>query len=116
MCSGVTPRRHPDVGDREVRGGALHYLLVPAAALVGRAHLAQANADYSIGIASAQAQLSAVGAAVRDAELTLGYCRMYAPLNGRIGEARVKVGNLVGPDPAGGGAFTDLASIQQLDP
>jgi membrane fusion protein (multidrug efflux system) len=41
---------------------------------------------------------------------------MYAPLEGRIGEARVKVGNLVGPDPAGGGAFTDLATIQKLDP
>ena len=41
---------------------------------------------------------------------------MYAPLEGRIGEARVKVGNLVGPDSAGGGAFTDLATIQQLDP
>ena len=41
---------------------------------------------------------------------------MYAPIDGRIGEAKVKVGNLVGPDPAGGGAFTDLATIQQLDP
>ena len=41
---------------------------------------------------------------------------MYAPIDGRIGEARVKVGNLVGPDPAGGGRFTDLATIQQLDP
>ena len=81
-----------------------------------RAHLAQAKADYAVGIASAQAQVAAAKAAVRDAELNLGYCRMYAPLEGRIGEARVKVGNLVGPDPAGGGAFTDLATIQQLDP
>jgi membrane fusion protein (multidrug efflux system) len=81
-----------------------------------RAHLAQAKADYEVGIASARAQVSAAGAAVRDAELNLGYCRMYAPLDGRIGEARVKVGNLVGPDPAGGGAMTDLATIQQLDP
>src|SRR5205823_1858828 len=39
-----------------------------------------------------------------------------APIDGRIGEAKVKVGNLVGPDPAGGGAFSDLATIQQLDP
>ena len=81
-----------------------------------RANLDQANADYDVGIASAQAQVSAARAAVRDAELNLGYCRMYAPIDGRIGEARVKVGNLVGPDPAGGGAFTDLATIQQLDP
>ena len=81
-----------------------------------RAHLNQARSDYAVAIASAQAQVSAATAAVRDAELNLGYCRMYAPLEGRIGEARVKVGNLVGPDPAGGGAFTDLATIQQLDP
>jgi membrane fusion protein, multidrug efflux system len=76
----------------------------------------QAKADYDVGIASARAQVEAAGAAVRDAELNLGYCRMYAPLDGRIGEARVKVGNLVGPESAGGGAFTELATIQQLDP
>ncbi len=76
----------------------------------------QAKADYAVGIASARAQVSAATAAVRDAELNLGYCRMHAPLEGRIGEARVKVGNLVGPDSGGGGAFTDLATIQQLDP
>jgi membrane fusion protein, multidrug efflux system len=81
-----------------------------------RAHLAQAKADYEVGIASARAQVSAARAAIRDAELNLGYCRMYAPLDGRIGEARVKVGNLVGPDSGGGGAMTDLATIQQLDP
>lgn len=81
-----------------------------------RANLDQAKADYDVGIASARAQVSAARAAVRDAELNLGYCRMYAPIDGRIGEARVKVGNLVGPDSAGGGAFTDLATIQQLDP
>ena len=81
-----------------------------------RAHLSQAKADYDVGIASARAQVSAAKAAARDAELNLGYCRMHAPIDGRIGEARVKVGNLVGPDPAGGGAYTDLATIQQLDP
>jgi membrane fusion protein (multidrug efflux system) len=77
---------------------------------------AQAKSDYSVGIASAAAQLEAARAAVRDAELNLGYCRMYAAIDGRIGEAKVKVGNLVGPDAAGGGAFSELATIQQLDP
>jgi membrane fusion protein, multidrug efflux system len=81
-----------------------------------RARHAQAKADYAIGIATAQAQVIGARASVRDAELNLGYCRMYAPLQGRIGEARVKVGNLVGPDQAGGGGYTDLATIQQLDP
>jgi membrane fusion protein, multidrug efflux system len=81
-----------------------------------RAHLAQAKADYEVGIATARAQVSAAKASVRDAELNLGYCRMYAPIAGRIGEARVKVGNLVGPEQGGGGSFSELATIQQLDP
>jgi RND family efflux transporter MFP subunit len=81
-----------------------------------RAQLEQANADYTVGIAAAEAQVSAAKAAVRDAELNLGYCRMTAPIDGRIGEARVDVGNLVGPEPAGGGTYSELATIQQLDP
>ena len=81
-----------------------------------RAHYDQAKADYEIGIASAQAQVEAAKAAVRDAELNLGYCRMHAPIEGRIGEAKLKVGNLVGPDAAGGGMLSELATIQQIDP
>lgn len=81
-----------------------------------RANHEQASADYEVGIASARAQVAAADATVRDAELNLGYCRMVAPINGRIGQAKVKVGNLVGPDAMGGGSFSDLATIQQLDP
>lgn len=82
-----------------------------------RAHLEQAKADYAVGIAAAQAQISAAKAAVRDAELNLSYCRMTAPIDGRIGEARVDVGNLVGPEsPVGGAGYSELATIQQLDP
>jgi membrane fusion protein, multidrug efflux system len=87
-----------------------------AQVVADRAHHQQAIADYEVGIASSRAQVEAARAAVRDAELNLGYCRMYAPLEGRIGEAKVKVGNLVGPDPSGGGAYSELATIQQLDP
>jgi membrane fusion protein, multidrug efflux system len=81
-----------------------------------QAKVEQAISDYNVGVASARAQVAAATAAVRDAKLNLGYCRMYAPIDGRIGEARVKVGNLVGPDPSGGGAYSELATIQQLDP
>lgn len=80
-----------------------------------RANLEQARADYEVGILAARAQVEAAKAAVRDAEINLGYCRMYATIDGRIGEAKVKVGNLVGPD-ATGGSFSDLATIHQLDP
>jgi membrane fusion protein (multidrug efflux system) len=81
-----------------------------------RANLEQAAATFDVGIAAAKAQVEAARAAVRDAELNLGYCRMVAHIDGRIGEAKVKVGNLVGADASGGGAFTDLATIHQLDP
>ena len=36
---------------------------------------------------------------------------MYAPINGRIGELKVKLGNLVGD-----AGQTELVTIQQLDP
>jgi len=80
-----------------------------------RAALEQAKSDYEVGILAAKAQLEAAQAGVRDAELNLSYCRMTAPIDGRIGQALVKVGNLVGPGPEGG-SYTDLATIQQLDP
>ena len=79
------------------------------------ANLAQVRADYDTNIRSAQADVDAAAAAVRDAEINLGYCRMSSPIVGRIGEAKVKLGNLVGPSAAGG-SYTELATIQQLDP
>ena len=80
-----------------------------------QATLDQSTADYDTNIHSAQADVDAAKAALRDSEINLGYCRMYAPIEGRIGEARMKVGNLVGSALASGLA-TDLATIQQLDP
>ena len=80
-----------------------------------RANRDQSVADYDVAILSAKAQLAAAKASARDAELNLSYCRMEAPINGRIGEAKIKVGNLVGPGQEGG-SFTELATIQQLDP
>jgi RND family efflux transporter MFP subunit len=79
-----------------------------------KANYDQAKADYDVDILAAKAEIAAAEAAVRDAEINLGYCRMYAPIEGRIGEAKVKVGNLVGP--LAGGDYTELATIQQLDP
>ena len=80
-----------------------------------RANYEQALADYDVGLLAAKAQLQAARAGVRDAELNLGYCRMTSPIKGRIGTALVKVGNLVGPGQEGG-SYTELATIQQLDP
>ena len=80
-----------------------------------KASLEQAKSDYEVAILSTKAQLAATRASVRDAELNLGYCRMYAPIDGRIGEAKADVGNLVGPGQTGG-TYSELATIQQLDP
>jgi membrane fusion protein (multidrug efflux system) len=76
-----------------------------------RAKREQAEADYKIQIESTKAEVARAKAAVDDALNNLQYCRMSAPINGRIGELKVKVGNLVGDNGA-----TELVSIQQLDP
>jgi membrane fusion protein, multidrug efflux system len=75
------------------------------------AKLEQSRSDYDINIDNARAQVAAAEAAVEDAKVNLGYTRMYAPIAGRIGELKVKVGNLVGD-----GQATELVTIQQLDP
>jgi membrane fusion protein, multidrug efflux system len=76
-----------------------------------QASLDQSVADYKIDIDSAKAEVARARAALDDAQISLGYCRMYAPIAGRIGELKVKVGNL-----AGDAGLTELVTIQQLDP
>lgn len=78
------------------------------------ASLKQAQIDFEVNIASAEASLAAAKAEVRNAEIDLAYCTMKAPIAGRIGEVKVKRGNLVGP--SAGGEFQELATIVQLDP
>jgi membrane fusion protein (multidrug efflux system) len=80
-----------------------------------KANLDQSTADYETNIRSAQADVDAAAASLKEADINLGYCRMYAPIDGRIGEAKIKLGNLVGSALATG-LTTELATIQQLDP
>jgi RND family efflux transporter MFP subunit len=58
----------------------------------------------------AEADLGAAQAAVRTAELNLGFTNVTAPISGRISDARATVGNLVNQDT------TVLTSIVTLDP
>lgn len=82
-----------------------------------RANLQQAKADHETNILSAQAEVDGAKARVHDAEIELSYCRMSSPIDGRIGLAEVKLGNLVGPMSSGGGGdYTELAVVRQLDP
>ena len=80
-----------------------------------KAELHQSTADYEINILSAQAKVDQARADLEAAQIDLGYCRMFAPIDGRTGELQVKLGNLVGP-AAGSSDTTSLVSIQQLDP
>ena len=82
-----------------------------------KASLDQAKADYETNITAAQADVAGAKARVTDAQIDLSYCRMSSPIDGRIGLAQVKLGNLVGPAAGGGGSdYTELAVVRQLDP
>lgn len=59
----------------------------------------------------AQAEVASAKAAVRSAEITLAYTNVTAPISGRIGQALVTEGALVGQ-----GEATPLAIIQQINP
>jgi membrane fusion protein, multidrug efflux system len=59
------------------------------------------------------AQVTAVEAALRAAELNLEFTRVISPINGRVGRAIVTVGNLVSSGP---GEATLLTTVVSLDP
>lgn len=59
----------------------------------------------------AQADIATAKAAVRTAEINLGYASVTSPISGRIGRALVTEGALVGQ-----GEATPLAVVQQIDP
>jgi membrane fusion protein (multidrug efflux system) len=61
--------------------------------------------------AQAEADVAAAQAALRTAQLNLGYANVTAPISGRIGKALVTEGALVSATEA-----TQLALIQQIDP
>jgi RND family efflux transporter MFP subunit len=75
------------------------------------ARLEQANADFQTNILSAKASLDSAKADLKNARIDLGYCRIYAPIAGRITRRMVDAGNLVGNSEA-----TLLATIVKEDP
>ncbi|MEX2318093.1 MAG: efflux RND transporter periplasmic adaptor subunit [Pirellulales bacterium] len=76
-----------------------------------RANLAQVEADYATNISAASANVAAAKTAVRSAQIDLGYCRITAPIGGRIGRINYDIGNLVG-DPE----TSLLTTIVKYDP
>ncbi|KXU37612.1 efflux transporter periplasmic adaptor subunit [Cephaloticoccus primus] len=80
--------------------------------LVGTDAISRQTYDNAEADAKARAaDVAAARAAVRSAEINLGYTRVVAPISGRIGRAEVTEGAYVQQAQA-----TLLATIQQLDP
>jgi membrane fusion protein (multidrug efflux system) len=71
----------------------------------------QDDENATAALKQAEADVAASRAAVRSAEVTLGYARISAPIGGRIGRSTVTQGALVTANQA-----TPLATVQQLDP
>jgi membrane fusion protein (multidrug efflux system) len=85
--------------------------LARAKELIKNQNIAQSTLDQRIAEeGAARAQLLAAQAAQRSAEINLGYTDIKAPIAGRIGQASVTIGNLVGPDTG------VLATIVSQDP
>jgi len=63
------------------------------------------------GLRESAATISSAKAAVEEAKLNLGYCRITSPVDGVAGSALIRVGNLVGQDGP-----TLLTTVSDLDP
>lgn len=66
--------------------------------------------DMQAKFGTAEADLAAAKAALRKADLDLGYTNIMSPISGRSGPARADVGNLIGPETG------VLVTIIRLDP
>lgn len=71
----------------------------------------EVDAAYETSILACRAQQESAVISVRNAELDLSYCRMLAPIDGRIGRCQVDVGNLIESTGA-----VVLATIVRMEP
>lgn len=76
-----------------------------------KANMEQALATYDTTILTCEAQAESAKIEVRNAQLDLSYCRMSAPIDGRISHINVDIGNLVGD-----GQSSVLATIVRMSP
>ena len=80
--------------------------------LVATNAISKQNYDNAVASLSAlEAEVAAAQAAVRAAEINVGYTRVTSPISGRVGRAEVTEGAYVQQ-----GTATLLATVQQLDP
>lgn len=95
--------------------GSAQGAVASATAQIGTARAAIVSASAQVttarsSIDTARGQVQAAQAQVDAAQVNLGFTRISAPIDGVVGNARVQVGNLVGPssDP--------IATISTLNP
>jgi RND family efflux transporter MFP subunit len=73
--------------------------------------------DYDSQLAQrdmAAAQVQAAKAAVRDAQLNLGFTKVIAPIDGRISKINITAGNLVQASPTGSAVLTTIVSMDPM--
>ncbi|WP_373046958.1 efflux RND transporter periplasmic adaptor subunit [Vulgatibacter sp.] len=70
--------------------------------------------DIAATRGDARAQVDAARAALAAAELELGYTRIASPIDGRVGEALVRPGNLVSGGTDGATLLTTIVSIDPI--
>ena len=76
-----------------------------------KANADQIKADFESNILAARASVESAKAELENAKINLGYCRVTAPIDGRISRKFVDLGNLVGESEA-----TVLATIVNTSP
>jgi RND family efflux transporter MFP subunit len=65
-------------------------------------------------IAVANAAISAAQAAVESAQLNLGWCKVTAPIDGRVSNRRLTVGNMISTDLTTANVITTIASVDPI--
>ena len=75
----------------------------------------KAGIDHVLNIRAAEAAVAVARSAIRQSEMNLGNCRVYSPIDGRVGEVKVRHGDLVGP-AAKRQEHRELTTVQQVDP
>ncbi len=74
--------------------------------------VSQRDKDNAVGMAdSAEAQVLAAKAQVRQAEINLGFTKIFSPIDGIAGIANAQIGDLVGPPQA-----MVLTTVSTVDP
>lgn len=107
----IVDQRRADVAAAEAQTQNAELQLRRARELIQRSNISQSTVDEREAAArQARATYLQAQAALRQAEINLGYTDISAPITGRTGRAAFDIGALVGPDTA------PLVQIVSVDP